>query len=227
MTILAIDTSTDYLSLAIMRDGKVIARFHRKCAMRHSSTLIPMIDKLLKKARAKLRSIDCFCLSIGPGSFTGLRVGVAAVKGFALALNKPVVAVPTYDAIANNIFTQKRMAGNGKEIAVIGDAKKEKIYAAIYRQDNGRFKNAGGYLLLKPSNFVKMIKRPTIFAGDGINVCGGLLKDKIRLPERLWYPRAGIIAKLGLEKLRRGKTVNPDNLAPLYIYSRECSITGI
>src|SRR5512135_1749772 len=102
MTILAIDTSTDYLSLAVTRDGKTAARFHRRSAMRHSSLLVPMIDKILKKAKVKLKAVDCFAISIGPGSFTGLRIGVTTVKGLAYALKKPVVTVPTLDAIAAN-----------------------------------------------------------------------------------------------------------------------------
>ena len=90
MIILAIDTSSDYLSLAILKDDRIIARFHKKANMRHSILLVPMIDKLLKKAKLKLKEIDCVVLSIGPGSFTGLRIGAATVKALAYSLAKPI-----------------------------------------------------------------------------------------------------------------------------------------
>ena len=86
MKLLAIDTSTDYLSLAVMDGEKVVARIHKKAPRSHSSLLVPMIDRILTKARLKLRSLDGFILSAGPGSFTGLRIGVATVKGLAYSL---------------------------------------------------------------------------------------------------------------------------------------------
>ena len=103
MKLLAIDTSTDYLSLAIINGDEISARFHKKAEREHSRLLVPMIDKLLKRVRLNLKDIDGFCISIGPGSFTGLRIGVTVVKGLAYSLRKPIGAVPTLDAIAQNM----------------------------------------------------------------------------------------------------------------------------
>ncbi len=139
---LAIDTSTDYLSLALMRDGKVIARFHRRSHMRHSTLLVPMIVKLLKNARTNLKNINCFCISVGPGSFTGLRIGVATVKGLAYALKKPVVTVPTLDAIAYNVKNFKGI------VCPVLDARKNKIYACLYRSDGKNMKKISKYFLI-------------------------------------------------------------------------------
>ena len=134
MKILAIDTSTDYLSLAVLDNGKVLAKFHQKTSMRHSILLVPTIDKMLKRARLKVKDIDCFAISIGPGSFTGLRIGVTVIKGLAYALKKPVVAVPTLDVIAWNAQNFKGM------ICPVLDARKNKVYACIYRSDENAVK---------------------------------------------------------------------------------------
>ena len=134
MLILAIDTSTDCLSLALLRDDKIIGRFHRRSHMRHSTLLVPMIDKLVKKARLKIRDIDCFAISVGPGSFTGLRIGVTTVKGLAYSLNKPIVAVPTLDVIARNVKNFKGV------ICPVLDARKNKVYSCFYRSDGKTIK---------------------------------------------------------------------------------------
>ena len=142
MNLLAIDTSSDYLSLAVMRGGKLAGSIHRKCAMMHSSILVPSIDKVLKKARLKIADIDCFAVSVGPGSFTGLRIGVTTVKGLAYALKKKIVAVPTLDAIAAN-------AGDFRGIVCpVLNARKNKVYACIYRSDGKSIKKISRYLLL-------------------------------------------------------------------------------
>lgn len=231
MKILAIDTSTKYLSVAVADSDKILAEHTKLAERNHAPLIVKTVDALLRKVKLSLRDIGCFALGIGPGSFTGLRIGVAAVKGFAFAAAKPVASVPSYDAIAHNILAQKKTEVDGKEIIIIGDAKKDKIYAAVYKYEKDKLKNISRYLLLKPADFVKMIKSPAIFAGDGIPVYGGLLKKEKRkmheyLPERLWYPRAGVIAKLGLEKFKKGETINAVKLVPMYLYSKECDITG-
>lgn len=214
MKLLAIDTSTNYLSLAVTNGDKVIARFHRKADMSHSSLLVPMIEKVLKKAKMKLKDIDGFCVSIGPGSFTGLRIGVTTVKGLAYALKKPIVAVPTLDAIADNA---RNFAGL---VCPVLDAKKKKVYACLYKSDGKKLKRASKYLLLGAADLIKMIgKRETLFLGDAKGIEG--IRDK------KWHPRAQAVARLGLENFRKKKFVRPEDLEPLYLYSRECDIKGI
>ncbi len=209
MILLAIDTSTDYLSLAVTRDGKIIARFHRKLRMRHSAMLVPMIDKLLKKARIKLRSIDCFAISVGPGSFTGLRIGVTAVKALAFSLKKPIAAVPTLDVIAGNVKNFKGI------ICPVLDARKNKVYACFYRSDGKNIKRISKYMLLPAEDLIKKAAKykNVIFLGD---VMG----------RKSWHPRAEIVAKLGAEYYRAGKFVTAEKLEPMYLYSRECDIKG-
>jgi len=217
MKMLAIDTSTDYLTLAAMDGEKTLGRFHKKADRNHSSLLIPMIDWLLKKSKLRLRDIDVFCVGIGPGSFTGLRIGVTTVKGMSYSLNKPIIAVPSPDAIARNV---KNFSGI---ICPVLDAKKSKVYACFYRSDKDVFKRISGYLLLPIKDLIRKADRygKVIFLGDGVGIIG-----KEENADIDWHPKADIIGMIGLELAAKKKFSTPQDLEPLYLYSRECDITG-
>ena len=218
MTILAIDTSTDYLSLAVMRDGKIVARFHRRSHMRHSSLLVPTIGKLLEKAKLKARDIDCFAVSAGPGSFTGLRIGVTTVKGLAYSLKKPVVAVPTLDVIARNV------KGFNGTICPVLDARKNKVYACLYSSDGKDIKRISGYLLITAKELMEKTARydKITFLGDALHLIG-----KTPHAGSDWHPRADIVARIGEVYCGDKKFTTAEALEPMYLYSRECDIKGI
>jgi tRNA threonylcarbamoyladenosine biosynthesis protein TsaB len=212
MNILAIDTSTDYLSLAIFKGGRLAAKFHKKAHRKHSMLLVPTIGKLLKKTRLGIGKIDCFAISVGPGSFTGLRIGVTVVKGLAYALKKKIVAVPTLDVIADNA---KGLEGI---ICPVLDARKNKVYACIYKSDGKRVKRISKYLLLPLEELLKKLSKydNVIFLGDTVNNNFG--KD--------WHPKAEAVARLGAEYRKEKKFVEARDLEPLYLYSNECDVTG-
>jgi tRNA threonylcarbamoyladenosine biosynthesis protein TsaB len=217
MNILAIDTSTDYLSLAILKDGRPAAKFHKKAHRKHSMLLVPAIERLLKKAKLNIGRIDCFAVSIGPGSFTGLRIGVTVVKGFAYALKRPIVAVPTLDAIADNAKGFKGV------ICPSLDARKNKVYSCIYKSDGKSLKRLSKYLLLPAADLLKKVKAMgynVLFLGDAIPGPGLEIF-------RSWHPKAEVVARLGAEYFRKRKFVKAEDLEPMYIYSKECDITGI
>jgi len=240
MILLAIDTSTDYLSLAILKDGRLTTKFHKKAHRRHSILLVPMIDKLLKKAKQKMKEIDCFAISVGPGSFTGLRIGVTVVKGLAYALKKKIVAVPTLDVIADNAKSFKGM------ICPVLDARKNKVYACMYKSDGKRIKKISKYLLLPLEELLKKLSKydRVIFLGDVIEdwpafainkqttrcFGGRIRRSQSRLytftGEGGWHPKADTVARLGAEYYKDKKFVKAEDLEPLYLYSRECDITG-
>ncbi|MDD5174240.1 MAG: tRNA (adenosine(37)-N6)-threonylcarbamoyltransferase complex dimerization subunit type 1 TsaB [Candidatus Omnitrophota bacterium] len=220
MTILAIDTSTDYLSLAILKSGRVAAKFHKKADRKHSMLLVPMVDRLLKKAGLKIREIDCFAISVGPGSFTGLRIGVTVVKGLAYALKKKIVAVPTLDVIADNAKSFKGV------ICPVLDARKNKVYACLYKSDGKRIKRTSKYLLLPVEDLLKKVKamrHNPLFLGDAI---GLIFAGPAKISIKDWHPKAEIVAMLGAEYCRKKKFVKAEDLEPLYLYSHECDITG-
>ncbi|MCX5686572.1 MAG: tRNA (adenosine(37)-N6)-threonylcarbamoyltransferase complex dimerization subunit type 1 TsaB [Candidatus Omnitrophica bacterium] len=209
MNILAIDTSSAYLSLAVMKDGRIAGRFHRKAAMKHSSILVPSIDKVLKKARLGIKDVDVFAISVGPGSFTGLRIGVTTVKGLAYSLAKKIVAVPTLDVIANNV---KNFHGI---ICPVLDARKNKVYSSIYRSRGKIIKRISRFLLLPPEELKKKLAKY-----DKIFFLGDITGSKA------WFPLAEIVAELALNEIKNKHFVKPEDLEPMYLYSRECDIKG-
>jgi universal bacterial protein YeaZ len=219
MRLLAIDTSTDYLALAVTDGGKAIGRLHKKAPRSHSSLLMPMIDALLKKARLALKKIDVFCIGVGPGSFTGLRIGVTTIKGLAYACAKPIVAVPTFDAIAMNA---RKITGT---ICVVLDARKSKVYGCFYKSDGkGIVKRVSSYLLLPVAELLKKAEEydNLYYLGDYADRIAGA-----KIATEKWQPKAEAIAAIGLELYGRKKFVSPERLEPMYIYSMECDIKGI
>jgi len=209
MNILAIDTSTEYLSLAVMKNGKISSRIHKKAAMAHSSILVPSIDKILKKSKLKIKDIDCFAISVGPGSFAGLRIGVTTVKALAYSLNKKIVAVPTLDVIAWNA---KNFQGI---ICPVLDARKNKVYSCIYKSDGHKIKRISRYMLLLMEELEKKLK-----LYDKIYRLGDMVEGK------KWHPKAEVLARLAVDEIKMKKFVKPEDLEPMYIYSRECDIKG-
>ena len=221
MILLAIDTSTDYLSLAVMNGEKSISRIHKNAPRSHSSLLLPMIDRILKRSKTAMKDIDGFCLSIGPGSFTGLRIGVATVKGLALIMKKPVAAVPTLDAIAEN-------AGRSRGIICpVLNARKGKVYARVYRSDGKRVKGISKALLVSMEELIGKLEKfnNVIFIGDYAEKCAELLPGSGVAPVR-WQPKPETVGSIGAEYFRKKRFVSAEDLEPLYIYSKECDITG-
>ncbi|MBU0467809.1 MAG: tRNA (adenosine(37)-N6)-threonylcarbamoyltransferase complex dimerization subunit type 1 TsaB [Candidatus Omnitrophica bacterium] len=129
MRILSIDTSTKHFSLAVSENEKVLSSKNLKSKKVLSSTIIPAIEQVLKKAGVTLSQIDGFAVGLGPGSFTGLRVGVSTVKGLAYATNKPIVGIPSLDVLALNI---KR---KNAQVCTICDAKRNMVFGCVYDKE--------------------------------------------------------------------------------------------
>lgn len=229
MKILGIDTSTKYLSIAIMDDTKVLNSFHEERPMAHFSLAIPTIDRLLKESGLKLRNIDGIALSIGPGSFTGLRIGVATCKGINLALGIPVVAVPTLDVIAYNFIDEGE-----KILCPVIDAKKQKLYTCFYKKHLsdlvGRtgviLEKVADYMLLDIESLLKKVKKPTLVFGDGVELYAEYLEKNpfVGISRKDWYPKAETVARIGLRKALKKQFANPDRLAPIYLHSKYCQV---
>lgn len=132
MRVLAIDTSSIVASVAIVEEEKLVAEFTINNKKTHSQTLLPMLEQMVKFADVSLESVDAIAISGGPGSFTGLRIGAATAKGLGLALNKPLIHVPTLKALAYN------MVGTSEFICPIMDARRSQVYTGIYRFEIGR-----------------------------------------------------------------------------------------
>lgn len=223
MKILGIDTSSQMLSIAVSEDAKILREESHLLDRKHSSLLIPKIDGLLKKLKIKIQKIDGFIVGLGPGSFTGLRIGVSTVKGFGIALEKPCIGVPSIDALALNA------PHNGIIVPII-DAKRSQVYASIYRKKGDRASRLSGYLLLPVEKLMKKVEEEAVFLGDGVNLYRGTIaslhKKALFLDEIHWYPKAGNLIRLGYQRIKRCKKVDLSKLEPLYMYSRYCQIKG-
>jgi len=224
--ILGVDTSTRFLNLSIVDDERTVAEFSINDPRGHSSNLIPLIAQLCKNCRLDFSQLNGFSLNIGPGSFTGLRIGLATIKGFAVSLKKPVVGVPGLDILARNI------AAAGCKICPLIDAKREQVYAAVYEFKDGQYKRLTPYLLTPVAKLLKQTKGKTVFLGDGLEKFALVIRKQkkssaVFAPPIFWYPRASAVARLGLELIKKGKADNPDKLVPLYLYPRECSVRKI
>ena len=222
MKILAIDTSTKYLSVAVNEDCETLAGVEIRDELKHLDLLIPTIDKTLKKCYLNLKDVDAIALSIGPGSFTGLRIGVATCKGINMALGIPIVAVPTLDVIAYNFLKEDDV------LAPFIDAKKEKVYTSLYEKSQGNLHRVSDYMLLGIEEFMKKIKRPTTVFGDAVKLYEVNLKENqfISISTKDWHPKAEVVGKLGFERAIKKDFANPDKLVPMYLHSKYCQIKG-
>lgn len=226
MKILAYDTSSSILSLALLEDSRVIDQIHDVSFLRHSAMLVPLIKSLLKNNKTPLDTIDCLALGLGPGSFTGLRVGVATAQMIAYALKKKIVALSSFEVIA-------RQAGDWPrgDVAVIQDARKNNLYTAVYRKKGTKTLAIEKPGLSKADDFFRKVSQDTLFTGEGVAQCMEKMiqlkkekgcdfideKDKI-IP---WASTLGLIA---YEKVLQKKYVKIEDLKPLYLYPRDCNV---
>jgi tRNA threonylcarbamoyladenosine biosynthesis protein TsaB len=216
MKILGIDTSTSCGSVGLIDDESVISEYLLNIPVTHAERLLSTIELVLKEARMTIEDLDGWSVSLGPGSFTGLRIGVSTVKGLALATGKPLSGVPTLDVLAYQIsFTPY-------PICPILNARKGEVYAAFYHyEEGGRMKKHSTYQVTKIEDLIREIKEPTIFVGDGVRTYGDDLRNSLPSftlfpPSPFHLPRGSAVAMLGLELLRKGESLNLATFSPLY-----------
>lgn len=222
MKILGIDTSSKFLNIALSEDEDIIKEESILLDRRQSSELIPRISELLKKSKIPINKIDAFVIGLGPGSFTGLRIGISAIKGFGIATGKPCIGVASIDGIACNIME------NNKDIIPIIDAKRGQVYAAIYRKKAGRVVRLSDYMVLPIGGLLKKIKGGPVFLGDGVSLyedsISSVNKKAIFLKEKYWYPMAKNLIKLGFSKIKKSRKADLEKLTPLYLYPEDCQV---
>ncbi len=211
MILLSFDTSTDALSVAVSKDDSILKELHTISAVRHSSALIPAVEKILREAKIPLADVDAIAVGLGPGSFTGIRVGVVTAKMLAVALGIKVVGVSSLEAIARSFLSSQN-----PKIAVMLDARKSKAYSAAYEQKNGRVTVAS-----KP--MLKLHTDSTLFAKKGFKVVGDLT-GILSFGEEL-KPKARWIAEAGYDLARHKKFTSLAKLDPEYLHPRDCNVT--
>lgn len=219
MKLLAIDSSGLVASVAIIEDDNLLGEYTINYKKTHSQTLLPMLDEVAKMIELDKTSLDAIAVSAGPGSFTGLRIGSATAKGLGLALDKPLVHVPTVDALAYNLW------GTDKLICPLMDARRQQVYTGLYEFLGEEF-----HILLEQCAIgideiiekVNEMGRPVIFLGDGINVYAEEIKKQCSVPfsfapAGMNKQRAASVALLGKKLYEEGKTVSAAEHAPDYL----------
>lgn len=219
MKILAIDTSGMNCSVCIIDETKVISDFNLSTGVTHSENLLPMIDEMKKYTNIELDDIDVFACSIGPGSFTGLRIGIATIKGLAMSLNKKVIGIPTLTGLAYNTTLF-----NGLVCSVL-DAKNNNVYAGIYKYENDKPVLIDEYITEDVDKLVNLLKEKdenVIFVGDGANSFKQIFIEALGekanfMPLHLNNQLSSSIAKAALDRAMQDDFDDVDTLNPLYL----------
>lgn len=218
MKILAFDSSAVVATVAIISDDTLLAEYTLNHKKTHSQTLMVMVDEILKCAEVDLSDIDAIALSGGPGSFTGLRIGSASAKGLAFALDKPIISVPTLEALAFNMW------GVDCLICPMMDARREQVFTGIYKFVDGKLTTVLPQCVIALTELVEKLNvlgERVILLGDGIYA----FKDKIEqnlkckhdfAPANKALQSAGSVARLAMEYYKDGRVENAMNHVPHY-----------
>jgi len=219
MKILGIESSSLVASVAILTDDVITAEYTVNYKKTHSQTLLPMIDEVVRMTETNLEEMDAIAVSGGPGSFTGLRIGSATAKGLGLALEKPLIHVPTIEAMAYGCFRSSDI------ICPIMDARRNQVYTGIYCFEGETMKE-----ILKPCamdvlDLVKKInacQREVLFLGDGVPVYREKLEQILEVthhfaPSFMNRQRGAVVAELGAKYYAEGKIENAREHLPNYL----------
>lgn len=225
--ILSIDTATPCSSVALTlgtrQDGRVIAAFSLTGKVTHSRRLLSVIDLLMAETARTWQDIDGIAISLGPGSFTGLRIGMATAKGLAAAAGKVLIGISTLDALASKCVSDKL-------ICAVLDARKKEVYAAFYRVgDDGLVTRVSDQAVLPPKDLAVQVMEPVVMVGDGASAYGelfqSLLGERVVLaPAQLHEPSAASLGLLAGEKLLRGELLDLAKGVPTYIRSSDAEL---
>lgn len=216
MKILALESSAVSASVALVEDDKLIAQSFQNCGLTHSRTLLPMAENLLANCGVPLAAVDAFAVAHGPGSFTGVRIGVATVKGLALGADKPCIGVSTLEAMA---WGARALGG---ALCCVMDARAGQVYNALFRIEGDAPRRLCGDRALKLTDLGEEIgESPYFLVGDGAELCYNTLRDQclaLRLaPPELRAPTGFGVAAAALPLLRAGQTASPQALDAFYL----------
>ena len=217
MLTLGIDSSAAAASAAVVEDGKLLGEFFVNTKQTHSQTLLPMVQNLLETVSRSCGDVDVLAVSHGPGSFTGVRIGVACVKGMALVNDTPCVGVSTLEAIAWG-----GISAQGALLCAVMDARCGQVYNALFQAEGGTLRRLTEDRALSIADLEKECRgsgEKVLLLGDGAALCHNTFQAwGARLaPEAIRFQRASSVALLGEEAAQAGKTISASALAPVYL----------
>lgn len=219
MKIMALDSSGLVASVAVASEEAILAEYTVNYKKTHSQTLLPMLDEIVRMLELDLNSIDAIAVTAGPGSFTGLRIGSATAKGLGLALNKPIIPVPTVDCLAYNLY------GTDKMICPLMDARRGQVYTGLYEFCDDEFRVIAAQMAVSIDELIDKINkigRKTIFLGDGVpvhkeKIMQNVMTGYLFAPAHMNRQRAGTAAALGIEYYKKGIMESAAAHQPVYL----------
>lgn len=219
MKVLGIDSSGLVASVAVVEDDNLLAEYTVNYKKTHSQTLLPMLDEIAAMIQLDMDTIDAIAVAGGPGSFTGLRIGSATGKGLGLALGKPMIPVPTLDALAYNLYSTK------ESVCPIMDARRNQVYTGIYAWEKGEMTTFTKPCALEIGELISILNemgQPVIFLGDGVDVFKETILKETQIPvsfapAHVNKQRASAVAALGLCYYKKGIQVTAAEFRPDYL----------
>lgn len=219
MKILGLDSSGLVASVAIVEDAELRGEYTINYKKTHSQTLLPMLDEVAKMIELDLETIDAIAVAGGPGSFTGLRIGSATAKGLGLALQKPLIHVPTVDALAYNLV------GHRDLVCPLMDARRNQTYTGLYAFDGNQMQVILEQCAVGIDEIIEKVneqKRSVVFLGDGVPVFTSFIEEHCKVPysfapAHMSKQRAGAVAVLGMQMLEDGKSESAAEHRPDYL----------
>lgn len=219
MKLLALESSGLVASVAIVSEDALLAEYTVNYKKTHSQTLLPMLDEIVRMVELPLSDVDAIAISEGPGSFTGLRIGSATAKGLGLALNKPIIAVPTLDSLAYNLY------GTDSLICPMMDARRNQVYTGLYEFNSSEFhvvKEQRAVAVDEIINEINSLNKKVIFLGDGVEAYRQKLMEKTRVdynfaPLHLAKQRAAAVGALGIIYFKNNKIQTAAEHEPVYL----------
>jgi tRNA threonylcarbamoyladenosine biosynthesis protein TsaB len=223
--VLALETTGKCGSIALVSPDHTIAEYSLVTETTHSRRLLSGIEWIMKDGGLSWQNIDAVAVSLGPGSFTGLRIGLSAAKGLVMAANNKMIGVPTLDALAC------QLPFSVHQICPVIDARKKEVYTAFFRY-SPEYKNIeriSDYRAIEPHALAAEIKEPTIFLGDGATVYGELFQQELGdlamlAPAAMFFARAACVGKIGLEMLKNQEAIDPATATPIYIRKSDAEL---
>ena len=225
MKLLVLDSSGLVASVALIEDDQLIAEYTTGNKLTHSQTLLPMLDEVIKRTSFEIEDIDAVVVAKGPGSFTGLRIGAATAKGLGLALDKPIIPVPTVDGLAYQLF------GTSMIICPMMDARRKQVYTGFYRFEGSEMKVLKEQCAQSVEDTLIQLREynePVVFLGDGVKRIEKLLDESdtnltiLDISQRI--PKASSLLLAGRRLVVSEESSDPMDMVPYYIRRSEAEV---
>jgi tRNA threonylcarbamoyladenosine biosynthesis protein TsaB len=217
MNVLALDTSTSCMSVALLKDDVIACEVKLVVKLGHGGMLLSIIDEVLRKSDTPRESIGLIAVGSGPGSFTGLRIGIATAKGLAMALHCPLAGISTLDAMARGV------SPSSMQIMPVMDARKHEVFCALYDNEGIRL---SGHMNLKPEEIPSLVSRDTVFVGNALPLYRDIFGKSLGTlfhegPTNLWNPSASVIGIMALELPMESL---PEDVLPSYVRASDATL---